>query len=290
MQNRSIIKTFLNILFIACVTYFAGCAALQEIANIKKPTAIVDRVRFTGMTFDAVDLAFDVKINNPNPIAATLAGFDFDFLIENKSFLTGNQTNQTTIASNGESVINIPVSIPFKQLFNTYKSISQQDSAGFQLKSGITVQLPVLGNTRIPISYSGKLPVLKLPKVDFAGINLKKLSLTRADLELKMNVDNPNTFGLNTKAYNFKLFINDANWANGAANDNIQVRQKSKQTIAIPISLNLFEMGRTAHDLVSGNRSLQYRFVGDMNVGTTIPMVGDVAIPFDRTGNVTITR
>ena len=136
---------------LAVIFYLSGCAALQEIANIQKPTAKVDRVRFTGMSFDTVDLTFDVTIQNPNPIAATLAGFDYDFLIENKSFLTGNQTNQTTIAGNGSSLLNIPISIPFKQLSETYKAISQQDSAGFQLNSGVTVELPVLGNTRIPI-------------------------------------------------------------------------------------------------------------------------------------------
>ena len=186
--------------------------------------------------------------------------------------------------------MNIPVSIPFKQLINTYKTISQQDSAEFQLKSGITVTLPVLGNIRIPVSYSGNFPVLKLPEIDFTGIYLKKLSLTRADLELKINIDNPNTFGLNTRAYSYKLFINDAHWADGTSTENIQIKEKSKQTVTIPISLNLFELGRTAYNVVSGNQSMRYRFVGDMNLKTTLPMVDDVAIPFDRTGNVSISR
>ncbi|MFN2126471.1 MAG: LEA type 2 family protein, partial [Anaerolineales bacterium] len=130
----------------------------------------------------------------------------------------------------------------------------------------------------------------KIPEIDFTGIYLKKLSLTRADLELKMSIDNPNTFGLNTRAYKFKLFINDAHWADGMSTLNMQIKEKSKQTVTIPVSLNLFEMGRSVYNVLSGNRSMQYRFVGDMNLETGLPMVGDAAIPFDRTGNVSISR
>jgi LEA14-like dessication related protein len=290
MQIAKIIRSILSFSLIAMVTCFTGCATLQEYANYQKPTASVDGVRFSGMSFDTVDLIFDVKVKNPNPFSATLAGFDYNFLIENKPFLSGSNTDRTTIASNGSSILNIPVSIQFKQLVNTYKTISRQDNAEFQLKSGITVTLPVLGNIRIPVSYSGSFPVLKIPEIDFTGIYLKKLSLTRADLELKMSIDNPNTFGLNTRAYKFKLFINDAHWADGTSTENIQIKEKSKQTVTIPVSLNLFEMGRSVYNVVSGNRSMQYRFVGDMNLETGLPMVGDVAIPFDRTGNVSISR
>ena len=290
MQIDKIIRAILSYSLIAMVTCFFGCATLQEYADYQKPTAKVDGVSFSGMSFDTVDLIFDVKVDNPNPFGATLAGFDYDFLIENKPFLSGSNTDRTTIAGNGTSNLNIPVSIPFKQLINTYKTISRQDSAEFQLKSGITVTLPVLVNIRIPISYSGSFPVLKLPEIDFTGIYLKKLSLTRADLELKINIDNPNTFGLNTTAYNYKLFINDAHWADGASTENIQIKEKSKQTVTIPVSLNLFEMGRAVDNIVSGNQSMKYRFVGDLNLETTLPMVGDVSIPFDRTGNVSISR
>jgi LEA14-like dessication related protein len=288
--NKRRLHAILHISLLSSFLYFIGCAAIQEFANVQKPTAKVDKVSFTGMSFDAISLAFDVKVQNPNPIAATLAGFDYDLLIENQSFLTGNQNEQMTINSMGESTVRIPVSIPFRKLFDTYKAISKQDSVDFQLKSGISVNIPVLGATKIPLSHSGKLPVLKVPKVDFAGVRLKKLSLSKADLEIKMSVDNPNGFNLNSKAYKFKFFVNDQQWADGIASNPIQVLQKTKKEIAIPISLNLYEMGRTVYNLVSGNRSMKYRLVGDMDLDTSMPMIGDVNIPFDRTGNFTIRR
>ena len=123
------------------------------------------------------------------------------------------------------------------------------------------------------------------PYESFSGI-----SFDTVDLIFDVKVINPNPFGLNTREYNFKLFINDAHWANGTSKENIQIKEKSKQTVTIPISLNLFELGRTAYNVVSGNQSMRYRFVGDMNLKTTLPMVDDVAIPFDRTGNVSISR
>ena len=212
------------------------------------------------ISFFARETRFNIDVRRVTPGAITLSAF-----AEGDFFTSGNQFRlRHAYITFGDFLIG-----------QTWTTLSFLESLPFMIDFAAGDAL-----------FGGRAPQIRYTKT---LSDQWKVAVAVESLDL-LGIDNPNTFGLNTRAYNFKLFVNDAHWADGMSTENIQVKEKSKQTVTIPFSLNLFEMGRTVYNLVSGNRSMQYRFVGDMNLGTTIPMVGDIAIPFDRTGSVSISR
>ncbi len=266
------------------------CATLQQIAAIQQPSVDVQNVRLTGMSFEALNLAFDLKITNPNPISATLAGFDYDFQIGDASFLKGNQEKQLTLQARGESMLEIPLTINFKDLYNTFQTLKNQDSSTYKLICGLSFNLPVLGPTRIPVSKSGSLPNLKLPDISISTLKLNKISLTSADLELKLNLKNANTFSLLLNQLNYDFAVNGKTWVKGLTQKQMEVKEKGVSTIAIPISLNFLEMGTAIYQMITGNQKLNYHLTGNVDLKSSLPLLGQVNLPLDRVGEISISR
>jgi LEA14-like dessication related protein len=287
-------KLFFKLFFILAISIlsmiFFQCAALQEMVKIQKPTVSVSDVRLTGLNLQKIDLAFDINIQNPNALSATLAGFDYDFQLGGSSFLTGNQDKQLTIESLGQSQVEIPVSLTFKEIYKTYQSLKNQDSTTYKLACGLMFDLPVLGKTRIPVSKSGDVPLLKIPKVNIGSLKLKKLSFSGADLLLNLELDNPNNFSFALDKLNYDFAINNKTWAKGLTQEKLSINKKGKSTVAIPISLNFVQMGRTIYNIVTSNQALNYNLKGDVDLNTSLAMLKKVNLPINKSGQINILK
>lgn len=286
------VKAFFVIIFIIIVllSQFFSCATLKQIANVQKPVVGVQGVRLTGMSFDALNLAFELKITNPNPISLSLAGFDYDFQIDDVSFLKGKQTKEMSIKSGGESIVDIPLSLNFNDLYSTYQSLKNQDSTKYKILCGLSFNLPVLGATRVPVSSAGMLPNLKVPEISVGSLRLNNISLNKADLELKLNVKNANNFGFLVNKLNYNFAVNGATWAKGLSDKQLKVTEKGEGTIAIPISLNFIEMGSSVYKIVSGSQKLNYQLQGSVDLNSSLPLMGRVNLPVDRAGEINILK
>ena len=145
-------RLFLSALFSICLTVFApSCANLSQLLNqmnIKQPVAKVSDAKLTALSFEKVDLLFGIDISNPNSIGIALDGFDYDLLLNDNSFITGEQTEKLNIAAGKTSRVNFPVSLKFTDIYAMYTSLRNIDSTKYQVKLGLIFNLPVLG--RIP--------------------------------------------------------------------------------------------------------------------------------------------
>ncbi|HDP98161.1 MAG TPA: hypothetical protein ENN22_03130 [bacterium] len=269
---------------------FIQCAALQEFTSIQKPTLNLEDVQLTGLSLEKINLVFAVAIENPNSFAATLSGFDYDFKLANAPFLNGKQDKKLTIAGGGKSTLEVPLSLKFSDIYQTYQSLKNQDSTDYQISLGLVFDLPVLGKTRIPVSKSGNLPLVKIPKIKLGSLKLKNLSLTRADLDLILELENPNPFSLALDKLNYELKINNSTWASGLTQQKLQIQNKEKSEILLPLSLNLFEMGRTVYGLITGDRSLNYQLGGGMVLDSPISVMAPLQLTFDESGKLNIIK
>jgi len=176
-----------NVFFIGplvvLITGAISCSSVQELleTGVQKPKVEFVGMKLTGLSFYDLDLLFDLKVTNPNVVGITLAGFDYDFLINSRSFVNGNQDKGITIASHGESRIQIPVSLQFADIYQTVTNLGSQDSTTYQINTGFSFELPVLGVQRVPVSHSGSIPLLELPSVSIGSLKLLSLKFTVVD-------------------------------------------------------------------------------------------------------------
>ena len=279
------------LLFGFVLVALSGCAELLnllQMSSIKKPTAAITDTKINGLSFSKIDLLFDVKIDNPNNVAVDLAGLDYDLKINNKGLVSGDQKEPLSITAMGNSNVQIPLSINYNDLYQAIKSISEQDKSEYAFSAGLSFNLPVLGNVRVPISASGSIPLLKLPKIKLNKIALQSYSWSSASLELDMEISNPAGIGLILDKLNYGLNIAGNSWVDGIITEKISLEPNGEKTVKVPFKLNFVEMGRSLYDIVVGDAELNYTFNGSADVLLDHPLFKKETFKFEDLSKIKI--
>ena len=281
-------KTKLLSLFI--LLSLTGCAILKEAVKVKKPDLSVESVRLAGLSFQDLDLVFDIAVDNPNPLPVTLARFDYDLRIEDSSFLKGIQEEPSRIAAAEKSRIALPLTLDFGDLRRTFATLKDQDSTSYELICNLVFDLPVLGERILPLRHSGKLPVVKPPHIEVGDLKIKRINLTSADLVLQLGLRNPNSFafGLDRLDYNFS--VGGKSWATGASTHPVQLTEKDSQTVEIPVSISFLNLGRSAYRALTKKKPLEYQLSGNLDLNTSLPLLPNAKIPIDLSGSLNVLR
>ncbi|MCB9509983.1 MAG: LEA type 2 family protein [Deferribacteres bacterium] len=290
MKRFAFSKKLPAVAILLSLPLFMSCAGLKDLKAPSKPNVSFQGVKLAGLSLDSVDLLFDLRIDNPNAFGVSLAGFDYDMQLNQNSFLSGLQNDKQSIPANGSNTVQLPLTLTFSKIYQTFQSLNDADSTDYRLDLGFSFDLPILGVVKVPVSKAGRLPLLKLPKVSIGDIKLKKLNLTGADLQVNLNLENPNPFSATLNRLNYKISIDGKEFATGLTTDQIQINQKASNQIAIPVSLNFLKSGRTLYNLLTQNGSFDYTVTGDFDMSTSLTNLGSISMPFDRSGTLNITR
>ncbi|MGH1365688.1 MAG: LEA type 2 family protein [Calditrichia bacterium] len=290
MIFRSLLqRSFIALFFLALISGCSTVGALMN-KNFQAPQASVSNVSISGLSFDAANLLFDINVNNPNSVGIKLSGFDYDLAINGNGFLNGINSDGLEIAAGAAKNVQIPLSISFADLYRTFQSVQTQDSSEFALKAGLSFNVPILGDVRVPVSKSGFLPNVKLPKISVGALKVSSMNLTGADLELTVNMENPNAFGLNMDKMQYLFQVNGKKWGAGETLKNVVVGKNGSGSMTIPLKLNFLEMGTTVYQLLRSNGAVNYQLSGNMDLGSTLKLLPKKSINFDKSGDVNIQR
>ena len=268
-----------------------GCATVRDIANVLKPGVRLKDVHLASLSFDAAEVLVDVSIENPNPlIPIALTSVDYDLKINEISFLKGRQPHELRIDPLGGTVFQIPVTLNYKNLYDTFQSLREQDVTAYNIECGLSFDLPGLGLTRIPLNASGEFPAVKIPSLAVDGLKVKQVKVSGADMELQLRMNNPNAFDLLLNQFDYEFQVNGKPWASGMGLNQVQVNSKGESAMTIPISLDFAQIGFTVYQMLSGGEQFDYAFKGNLNLGSSLPLLQQATLPFNTSGILNIHR
>ncbi len=279
--------------FIILVIFISGCQTLRDLSGaISEPSLSVTDVRVTDFTFSEIELTYDVQIENPNPVTVQMLSYDYDFNINNNDFIEGNQQKLLRIEPSGQSTFQIPMRVNFQELYNLFSGLKGQDEAAYTLAANLDFDLPVLGQTTLPLKRDGNLPMLKLPSINVASLNVQDVNFSEANLVLNLQVDNPNGFGLLLNALSYNLDVNGRNWIDGSDQPKMSIGGNNSNEISIPISLNISEIGASVIQLLNNQNELNFNLNGDLDLGADHPLFNGMStsFSFDKAGDLPIIR
>lgn len=288
---NKIIRFVISLILVT--TLLSACSTLYSLfgrVNIKEPQVEFIDAKLTGLSFDAVDFMFNLKVQNPNPLGVKLAGFDYDFLINGASFLKGKQEKEIEIKAKGENTIELPLSLDFIDLYNAFQNLRNQEESRYQLNCVFSFNLPVLGVVKVPVSKKGEFPLLKRPEINLDALRIKSLNLSGAELQLGIKLNNPNTFSMTLNHFQYNLEINEQSWISGDTKKNIKLPKKGESIIEITISLDFFQIGKSVYQVLTEGKSLDYRFEGNLDFTTSIPLLSQLKLPFNRSGKIEVIK
>jgi len=126
------------------------------------------------------------------------------------------------------------------------------------------------------------------PSVRVAEVRLAAMALDGGALSVRLEVDNPNGYALESRSFRYALAFADGSsgdpeWstlAEGRLADTVRVPARGTGAAQITVPFQLASVG-TALGRLLRQGELEYRFSGELLAGTPI---GDKRIPFDQRG------
>ena len=278
-------KTFAKfiLIFFPAALFISGCAALQEF--IQPPSVRVSGVRLANVSFEQLGLDIDLSVRNPNTFGFSLDGFDYSMSIEGKEFLSGTQEKQLLINAKNSQIIELPLSINLRELHALSQSVRNQDSLSYRI-TGHLFPSGVFSGTRIPFDHGGRLPNVRIPHVSFDGLKVLKMGLTGIDLQLGLNIDNPNSFGFDLSQMDYSIDLAGSRVATGKTEKDFSVGSKKESTLTLPISLNLTELGGSILSMLK-KQSIE---VGISSSTVFNSPLGSMQLPMEMTQEVEILK
>ncbi len=278
-------KNLFIIFMLFCTLLSCTVQELLDTANVKKPEVDLSRISISDLSFESISLLFDFSVRNPNAVGARLTSLIYDLEINSRSFISGNQDKGIELPARGESSLELPVTFVFDDLYRIYQDLKDKDSTTYKISSTLSFNVPVLGAVNVPVSKSGYMPVIRIPAVSFHSLKLNSLSLSSADLTLKMQIENSNSAGFSVDQLDYTLGIGGREWVSGRQKNPISVKGKQKSVVEIPISLNILELGQSIAQALTSKTRLNYTLKGGMDVSAVLPIAFKQHVDFDRTGD-----
>jgi LEA14-like dessication related protein len=274
----------------ALVVLATGCSALKEVARVREPEIRLVSMRLTGLGLDSVDLAFDIGVNNPNPVPVTLEAIVYDLFLEETRFLSGRQDTPRKLSALGESRIELPLTLDASDLTQTYAALEGRDSTSYELRARLTFQLPVLGYRSLGLKRSGRIPVVRPPRISVQQIRIGKLNLTTAELVLGLKVTNPNHFDFAIRKLDYNLTCDQQVWASGSAPEPAALSAGAEQLLSLPLSVDLSALGRGVYPQLLRGLPIDYRLTGGLDLSTGLSLLPTARLPLDLSGTVDLGR
>lgn len=267
----------------------SSCASLRDAADIREPDVRFSDVSIQNITFDGVTLLFDFDVTNPNRMDVSADSYSYEFFIDGESFISGTQEENLDIGRESTSTVQVPVSLTFSNVYESFRSVLRQDSVSYRLATDVTFSLPVMGSRTVPVEAEGDLPVPKIPEIELAGFDLLDISLSGAEAEISFRVSNPNAFGIVLQGASYVLEVNGREWLDTTLGESIRVSGSENRNITIPISLDSSQLGPALAEIMGGRKEFEYDLTGTAEISADLEGFDEQqTIPFDLSGMINI--
>jgi len=147
---------------LAVVLALASCAGFGGLANVVRPQVDLTDVKVLGTTLTEADLLFQFQVDNPNALALVLDGIGYRLRLNGQPLLDGRHDERTQIAANGRSLIELPVTVRYEDVYKVLRSFENRRNPDYALDADFRFDVPILGAVTVPVTKRGQIPLDRL--------------------------------------------------------------------------------------------------------------------------------
>ena len=283
MLRKKVLALFIFFLFLICVS--AGAAIKNPIQSVfNKPEVTTDGLEITSITFDSIEGILSLKINNINSISIDYPQIAWNLKLGEILYKTGSLPEGGKIAPNKVEEIQIPVSIPFRELYEKHPSLQRIDMVSYTVSADVNFKLPIFGKSKNSVVATGDLPMLKKPVVSLDSILLTSMEPEQVLFAVTASIQNRNGFDINVERVDYTLIINNTKWAVGNTRRQILAKPGQKSDIPLNIALRTSNMVSEAYALVLSEQDVRFDFKGTLFCKSSSPYLKNFELPFQLIG------
>jgi LEA14-like dessication related protein len=238
--------------------------------DVHKPKASISGVSIGSLSTDSVTLLLDVNVTNPNVFPLKTAGFDLGLLVNGNNIAKVNQPDSSlSLPAKGSNSVRLPVTLTFDQLLKSVSGLKGQKQLDYAVEGDVAVNLPVLGDLKMPVEFAGQLPIPQKPEVAFKGVKMDSISLNGAKFSMDLDVTNPNDFDVNLSDIRYQLASQGTSLGGGEI-PKLDLGKGKTQSLSIPLTVGLSDIGMSAYRMLTSSDPVSMDISVGANVDTDI--------------------
>ena len=175
---------------IALVAVFilASCSSLPR--EIEKPKARLSKVELASLSFQGMDLDFEVSLENPYPLGLRVASVKATFLVEGNQIFATETQEELRVEANATAMLPFRINLKFADLAQAARDYTQKAVLDTEIQLVVTVDihsgsLPGVPETwDFPFTLHKKLPTIK-PSVGISEFRIERPTAAQVAAQLK---------------------------------------------------------------------------------------------------------
>jgi LEA14-like dessication related protein len=271
----------------ALATILAGCSHARPPPPAPLPVApplvALESAGVEGLGFTGANLAFRVRVENPNPTPLSIARVEYALDLEGRRAAQGSVPSAIGIVAAtadgpGTCSVELPVQVRYAAVPGITHLLALEREAEYAL-GGSVVFLTAAGEVRVPMSASGRLIVPRAPKFRVDRVTLHSASALEVALEMKLEVSNPNAFDMPPGRVGCGLHLSGSEVVRADVVFPAGVGGGATATALVPIKLSPFKAGKAVARLLIPFSSLDASVKGEA-------VFGGVPVPLDLSTSI----
>lgn len=250
---------------IVAALIISGCASVPTLQSLT-PEAKVSSTRLAGLTMQAASVEALIDIENKAPLNLTTKNLQLDLQVAGQSIAEVLINEPVSIAANGSKTIAVPINLPYQALFNAASELKGANEFEFALVGSTAFPIPGFGDARVPLNFTGRLPIPQLPKITLDEVVLSELGVRKTVMDVYIGIENPNVFPLTLTDFNIKMDANNNRLLDVRALQDIQVSGGESVRKKFPLTLQIDRAGLMLYQAILGQEAIEWDINGRTDI------------------------
>jgi len=247
------------------IVSFTTCETLMSIVQL--PQVSLHSVELGSISVNGASLICKLQVENPNPVTIPFPETSWELFINNNSFTSGVVRNNESLRARQTTIVDVQVNLDYLGVFNSFVSLKGSQKVGYKVALGVKFTLPVLGDKAWDFAHEGELPLPQLPKLSAPTMSIGSRDLTRAEVLVTMNIENPNVFPLPPITIKYDYKLNSNSFLSGDTKSET-IPPNSTAPVVFRLGVNYADVLRIIGSLLTSS-----------SVSSSISLSGDFGIP-----------
>ncbi|KAI3457017.1 hypothetical protein Pfo_013680 [Paulownia fortunei] len=132
----------------------------DKVANMPKPEATIEDVDLKGLGLDGITFLAKVSVSNPYAVPIPIGEIAYKVKSAGNLIASGSIPDPGSLKANGNTMVDVTVKVAHSAVVSLVRDIAADWDIDYLLEMGMIVDIPVIGDITIPMSYKGE---MKLP-------------------------------------------------------------------------------------------------------------------------------
>jgi LEA14-like dessication related protein len=228
-----------------------------------------------------------VNVENPNSFSIPFPRMEWELFVNENSFVSGEIRSGTALRARKSTVVDIPLSVNYTDLYNSFRSLKNAGEAAYVLTLGLTFPVPVLAEKTFRLEFSGSLPLPRLPKIAVESFDIIRADFSGVAMMCRVTIENPNAFAIPFPSVDWEYSVNAVPFLKNSAADTRSVPAGGAASVDINLDIGYAELLGAVRSLVNLNAA---PWVMNLGAVFSIPALENPRESLETAGTIPIIR